>query len=284
MKALRYILLDLIPGLAMIAVCLYTLVDIDYHEITQTNPLLLMKPSTLFAYCALFLLIAIVLVGCAATQYRPTTEYAVLIDETDSSFAVPDISQVIIDLGLDTDMWAGINFSLARITDVSYVPYSSIVLGKGGNRLASNQYARKREVIAFKTRLSELLDSVKNDTPGKPNSSVYLPLVNELTRLANSNAERKVFSVFSDLMENRPSLSFYNPQTFALLHSNPAVIEAKLFSHAKLPDLTGIEVRLIYQAQDAKDDAVFQIVSDFYKKLLESKGAKVTISANLTIR
>lgn len=275
MKILRYVLLNLIPGLAMMTVGLYCLT-----HITQQTNFLPMKPSTFFFCVAAIAVISLGVIGCIS-ENRPTAEFAVLIDETDSSFAVPDAKQVITTIGLDTDMWTGVNFNLARITDVSYVPHSRIVLSKGGNRLASNQYARKREMATFEMKLTELLDSVKNDEPGKPNSSVFFPLVNELVRLASSEADKKMLIVYSDLRENRPSLSFYDPETFALLQSDPGKIETKLFAEAKLPDVTGIEVLLIYHPRNAEDDATFRVVSGFYKTLLESKGAKVTISASL---
>ena len=52
-------------------------------------------------------------------------------------------------------------------------------------------------------------------------------------------------------------------------------------AQSKLPTLAGITVYLIYQPKDANDDAVYHVVSNFYKQLLESKGATVRIEANL---
>lgn len=281
MNASRYVFRNLIPGIAAVAVSLYCLIDLYYHVTSLTNPIH-MKPSTYIAICVVAAVVMLSIVACSVSEYRPTTEYAVLIDQTDSTFTVPDTADVYSHLGLDTNIWAGVNFTLARIKDVSYVPHASIVLAKGGNRLSSNQYARKRQAAAFKAKLADLFDSVRREAPGKPNSSIYLPVVHELTRLANSNAERKVLVVYSDLLENTPSVSFYDAQTFALLQSDPGKVQERLFAHAQLPDLTGIHVHLIYEPKDAGDDAVFQVVSGFYKKLLEEKGAIVSISANLT--
>jgi hypothetical protein len=49
-----------------------------------------------------------------------------------------------------------------------------------------------------------------------------------------------------------------------------------------LNNLNGVEVYLIYQAKDNCSDLKYQILSGFYKTLLENAGAKVTITANLT--
>lgn len=282
MKTARYIFGNLIPGLAMFGMSIYFINGVGHYFINSLLNIMHMKPNTLIWIWITVGVIMLTIFGCAISQHRPTTEYATLIDETDSTFVVPDSAEVIADLGLDTNMWAGVNFSLARIKDVSYTPHASITLAQGGNRLASSQFTRMREVNLFEKKLAATLDSVRREKPGKPNSSVFLPMANELTRLANSRADRKVLNVFSDLMENTQSVSFYHKQTFALFRSDPQKIQDMLFAEAVLPDLTGIEVRLVYEPKNANGDAVFQIVSGFYKKLLEDKGATVTISANLS--
>ena len=62
----------------------------------------------------------------------------------------------------------------------------------------------------------------------------------------------------------------------------PETIETIFEKKAVLPSLVGIEVYLIYQPTTAENDATYRVVSEFYKTLLESKGATVNISANLS--
>lgn len=282
MKTVRYIFSNLIPGLAMLGMSIYFINGVGHYFINSPLNIMHMKTNTLILIWITAGVIMLTLFGCAMSQHRPITEYVTLIDETDSTFVVPDSAEIISDLGLDTDIWAGVNFSLARIKDVSYTPHLSVTLAQGGNRLASSQFTRIRDVSAFEGKIAAALDTVRREKSGKPNSSIFLPLANELTRLANSGADRKVLNVFSDLMENTQSISFYHKHTFALFRSDPQRIQNALFAQAKLPDLTGIEVRFVYEPKNAKDDAVFQVVSGFYKKLLEDKGATVSISANLS--
>lgn len=284
MKTVRYIHRNLILGLVLMGLAICHLINLYYALNAPNNPFYLpMKQTTFISLCiAGCLAIAITFIACGGTDRRTVTEYSILIDETDSTFAIPTADELYSDLGLDTNIWNGVNFTLARIEDVSYTPRSSFSLSKGGSRLASNEYVRKGEVDGFRTRITELLDSVRKDTSGRPNSSIGFQLANELTRLANNAADRKVLVVYSDLMEHRTGLSFYDKQTFALLRSDPEKVEEQLFAGAKLPNLNGIEVRLIYEPKNTHDDAVFHVVSEFYKALLESKGATVVISANLS--
>lgn len=284
MRTVRYLFGNLIPGFVLMSLGIYLLVENYYN---MNSPINLnyypMKASTYILLCiAGFLAMSTAFIACGGAERRTVTDYVVLIDETDSTFSVPNTDELLSDLRLDTNMWNGVNFTLARIADVSYTPHSSFSLSKGGSRLASNQYGRKREVDAFKAKVTTLLDSVRRDKPGKPNSSIWIPLVNELTRLANSKADHRVLIVSSDLMEHTRTVSFYDKHTFVLLRSDPTKIEERLFAESELPNLDGIEVHFVHEPKNAQEDAVFLVVSDFYKKLLEGKGATVTISANLT--
>jgi hypothetical protein len=83
-------------------------------------------------------------------------------------------------------------------------------------------------------------------------------------------------------MENSDNLSFYRKEDFSILKANPRQIQEQFEKLVALNPLVGIDVWFIYQPRDTKDDHDFQIVSGFYKRLLESKGARVNISANIT--
>jgi hypothetical protein len=239
-----------------------------------------MKPTTFFTSFVLIVTV-IVLGACANMNRRTSTEYSVLRDLTDSTKAMPDEDVLLTDLGIDTNIWNGINFNFFNISDVSYTPHWRISLGTGGDRLASSEFTRKREIVAFKAKLTALLDSARSDTTGREHSSIYLPMAEELTRLANSNADRRVLIVYSDLMENTSGLSFYNYKTFAQIDSGPDKIKSKFLAKAKLPDLTGVEIRFIYEPKNAKADNDFRRVSNFFRRMFEEQGAKVSISANL---
>lgn len=218
-----------------------------------------------------------------STDTRSTTRYVVFIDETDSTHFAPDTAALIADLGIETDMWNGVDFSLSRLVDVSYTRRTRLVLPEGGSRLASSIYTRKKEVAAFKAQLAALMDSVSHDSTGKPYSSIYLPLAEETARLAEDHtAKRKVLVVVSDLREHMPSgVSFYDPHTVALLSSDPEKVEAQFLAIAPLPDLTGVEIKFSYIPKNAKDDASYRLASGFWRRMFEAHGANVTVAADM---
>jgi hypothetical protein len=241
-----------------------------------------MKPSTLISICCIMLVIMIVLFSCAVPEgQRKHNEYGAMIDFTDSVKAIPAADAVIADIGIDKNIWYSVNFNLRKFTDVSYTPYAQVSLAKAPPRLEASKFTRQRDVTAFTTKLTAVIDSAREDTSGKPNSSIYLPMVEELTRLSNVTADRKVLVIFSDLMENSPDLSFYSPRMLTLIRTNPDKVKAMLFAKAKLPNLKGIEIKLIYEPKNAKEDVVFQTVSQFFSSMFTEAGAMVTISASL---
>jgi hypothetical protein len=115
----------------------------------------------------------------------------------------------------------------------------------------------------------------------KPNSSVYIPIVEALSFLKNTKAETKVLLIYSDLMENGENISLYNQASLKNMKENPGSLTDFYESKMTLPDLSGISVYLIYRPSNTKEDERFQIVSGFYKKMFENKGAKVFIQANI---
>lgn len=270
----------ILTNLVLLGIAVSALVLLIRHITSPLNPHY-MKPTTFFVMIAIGLIGIIALGACANMDNRTSTEYSLIRDLTDSTIVLPNEDEIITDLDIKTNIWNGINFNFFNVSDVSYTPHWRIVLVKGGKRIASSEFSRKREINTFKARLSALLDSAQSDIPGRTHSSIYIPIVEELTRMSNSNADRKVLVVYSDLMENTQDISFYNSRTFAELGSNPEKVKAKLLAEAKLPNLSGISIHFVHEPKNAKDDANFRRVSELFRQMFEAQGAEVTISANL---
>ena len=82
-------------------------------------------------------------------------------------------------------------------------------------------------------------------------------------------------------MENTDEMSFYDKEKFALLKTNPNMIKKYFDSQVLLASLQGININIIFQPNGISENEQFQVVSEFYKNLFESKGAKVEITANI---
>lgn len=211
-------------------------------------------------------------------QPPPVTEAVVLRDITDSLQAQPQADEIVSLYGLEQDKWSGAIFRFVDLTDVSFNRVSEIKL-TSANRWLSNEPEREKEILHFKAGIAEIL-SAKNQI-GRTHSSIFLPITRELNFLSQSKADRKILVVYSDLMENSPDISFYNPKTFRLLQSNPDSLKIFFEKMQSLSAYNRIEVHFIFQPKDSAQDTEFKVVSEFYEQLLEEKGAQISISANL---
>jgi hypothetical protein len=209
------------------------------------------------------------------------TENSVLRDETDKQLAEVSADANYKQFGLfdENAKWNGAIFRYSTISDVSFnkVIEASIL---PQNPWFSNTIDRTTQLENFRNEVFKAFASAR-DTGTKTHSSVYLPVARELKRLSESKSNVRRLFIYSDLMENRPDLSFYSETQFKMLIEHPDYVLKKFNEWMPLPSLVGIEVHLIYQPADVTTDKYFRTVSEFYGKMLEAKGAKVIIEANL---
>lgn len=221
-------------------------------------------------------------VGIGAAYYTPaaSTDVIVLHDVTDSIIAKPDSAQLIAFLNA-SHKWDGINFTLSSISDVSISKTQKVFI-PAQSRWLGNEIKRTRDLKEFYTRVQELLARSSDDSIGRKQTSVYLPMVTSLTSLAKSSSNKKVLIVYSDLMENTNEVSFYDPHTLSELKSKREAVMDGLGASMHLPSLAGVGVVFVFQPNNTSEDYAYRIVSGFYKSMLENKGAHVIITSNLS--
>ncbi|HTA28772.1 MAG TPA: hypothetical protein VK809_13345, partial [Bacteroidia bacterium] len=201
-------------------------------------------------------------------------------DVTSFQKAQPDSATITPLFGLSKNKWSGATYRSQDFTDVSFNPVKEVSIPPV-NEWTGNSFDRDREVKAFYADVINSISDSAKEPIGKEHSSIYEPLANELNFLSQQKANRKVLLVYSDLMENLPGFSLYHQKDFTLLVKSPDKVRAYFLNKIPLNNLNGIEVFLIYQPENSTDDYQYQIVSKFYKTMLESAGATVIISANL---
>jgi hypothetical protein len=241
-----------------------------------------MKDASTKTTICFILGIALLITACTVEPKRTTTDIPILYDVTELQQAKPVAAEIIPLYDLDADIWNAATFSFKEVTDVSYTKRTAFTLPEGGNRLRASSYTRKREVKQFTDSITAFLDSLTVDTVGRPHSSIFVPLAEELNRLAESTAERRILIVYSDLKENAMGLSFYDKQTLAQLQQNPEKIKEKLRQKAPLAELKGIAVYIVYEPRNTADDDLFQKISKIYTEILKDKGATVHVVGNLS--
>ncbi len=215
-----------------------------------------------------------------ATPKQTTTEVSVLRDITSPQLAQPQTDTILPLFNLSNYAWNGAQFQFADISNVGYTQVKEASVSTA-NQWLSNELKRNSEVSQFNTDVESIITDAKKEKIGRWHSSIYAPIARELNRMAQSPAQNRILIIYSDLMENDIAVSFYYPNEFSLLQSNPGVIEKYFEKEVPLSQLNGIQVYLIYQPAGTISDWQYSIVSKFYQNLLEQKGAIVTVEANL---
>lgn len=219
------------------------------------------------------------LFGCEDKPLKQ--DETVIVDLTEDSFlALPDKNFIKQSFISDKIFWDSYRFRMISITDVNYTPAYGAEI-KSEYWFLGNTSKRKKLVLNFYSAIDSAFEKINEMPKGYERSVIYVPFVQELLRLSQSKAERRVLIIYSDLMEYSFLADFYKKPMLEKMQTNPEIIEQILEKAVPLPDLKGIEIVIIYQPRSNGESRQFNIVSGFYKKLLESKGAKVTIGANL---
>lgn len=229
------------------------------------------------------LIVFIGLIAIILHKTPETAEISVLKDITSEHLAQPKSNEVINLINLtNNNKWNGVVFRFSNVTDVSYLPVQKIKI-EAENEWLSNELERSKSIEEFNTGVKNILTNSEKDSIGRNHTSVYTPIQMELERLYASKADKRILVVYSDLMENNLEESLYSKGKIRLSQIGGESLKLIFENAEPLPDLNGVHIYLIYQPVDAEMDREYKIISEFYRKLLESKGAKVNIGANLQI-
>lgn len=233
--------------------------------------------TTIFS---IFGVIAISLFFQSCTGQPYSVEQSVLVDLTDSFLAKPDV-EMHRKLFENKDVWNGYRFRISTITDINYNAAQGADIAPDCKYL-SNIFKRKKKMKIFYEEMDSAFASILQTPSGKTKSTVYFPMTLELSRLSKSEAQRKILTVYSDLMEHSSLVSFYDKKIVQMLKESPDSVKKVLETQISLPNLSGIDVYFVHEPRNAEESNVFFIVSGFFKKWFESQGAKVNIGANFS--
>lgn len=243
-----------------------------------------MKKTTIniVIFTLLGLTASVLLYSCEAER-EYTVSVTVLVDQTEPGFlSQPEAGAIKTMFRSNDSLWQGFHLRLLALSDVDLNPAVQADLPPECQFL-SNNYSRKDRVKKFSTDIDSSFEKILSAKPGKINSSIYSPLADELKRLSETKAKQRVLVIYSDLMEHSALADFYQKKQLQHLKTAPDSVRQELEKRTPLPVLTGITVHIIYQPRSAAENEQFHIVSEFYKGILEQKGAQVSIGANLVL-
>ena len=185
-----------------------------------------MKTTLLFVLAAV-LLCATGWAYFSYTSQPPAVELSVMRDRTDIFLAQPDASEVFTLQEIDKHKWEPLRFRAQTISNYDYNPVYVAELAPSFVLLA-NPKERDNEVAKYKRDVQKAIDSINLQQNSLPQSSVYVPIIREVNRLAGSKAKTKIMVNYSDLGENTATFSIYKVQIRSLIKYHPDSVR-KLF-------------------------------------------------------
>ena len=139
---------------------------------------------------------------------------------------------------------------------------------------------RSKDSTRYYAQIDSAITLIQNHRSTMTASTIFKVLSEELNRLSGLNYAKKVLIINSDLMENS-FINFYDDSTIQKIVESPEKVSELMLSKYPISDLTGIDVLIVYIPKDKEDNTRFEVLSGFYRNLLESLGAKVHIVGNL---
>lgn len=207
-----------------------------------------------------------------------------LLDITDPNLFRPDPDHILQLFNCEENPTAEFTFYLKAISDKRLNSRMMYHLADAHTTNRKNEQHdpqnRNRNISAFYNTVRNSINYYYShiDTSNIiQNSECYRAISGELILLAEDTSKQKVLVVFSDLRERSDILDSYLEDI-----SQPIKI-AKHFDSVNPipPNLKGVSVIFVFNPHDRKEDKAFSNMAEAYKILLQSKGAEVSVQANL---
>jgi hypothetical protein len=220
------------------------------------------------------LAMGIVLMACNKPSNPYDTAMTVMVDETDTLPTYPTAQTLVSPFKLLDDPWQGIQISLMGIADKDVNAVITVSLEKE-DRLTGNLTIRRAKVQRF---ITDLQNAVATFRAHKcPRSIIFRAIAEQASHLVNNAAHNRYLIVFSDLLENS-EVSFYNPQTIALLKKSPATMEKQLEVNIQIPSLNGMQVWFLFAPSSYSQNSVYMPIARFYESVYRAHNAEVHVA------
>jgi hypothetical protein len=238
----------------------------------------------------LILLCAILFEACQEkkNQVRHSVSIVIIGDITDYHSLLPTAEPILKLYDFESDKNTEAFFRICPITDKHLNPAVEYHLSEGSVTEKDNEhddpYYREKNVVSF----YELIKKAITDFGAGSHldssleySECFSTIARELQLMKSKDSERNCLIPFSDLQENSSLFNCYTPANQQLLLEEPnKVVDIFKATHLLPDNLKNVQVIFVYQPATREEDLKFNAMLDIYRKLLEPRGATVTVQAN----
>jgi len=219
-----------------------------------------------------FFTIGVIVLMTACTTKTETASVVVLMDLTESNNDFPDAEVILSEVG---GFEAG-QITLSAITDTHAYPYHVVNLESPKSYFLQVKEDEDSRLSNFKNEFKIAYETLRVPLGELQYSFVFSAMNTHLVKLSESNAQRKQFLCYSDLLQHSPAFSFYayrhNPKQILKDYQRIVSKFEAEYENMKGVDLNGIDIAVMYTPQK-KDDALYRYTSLFWMKFFKDKGA-----------
>jgi len=219
----------------------------------------------------LLILVLLFTFGCSTTPPTETEVYLYLdfTEGQDYSKRIEEDALAYLELMKVSDK-SSPNFGKIKVYplyDVGSARGKTIKLKEGKSELEGNKYLRTKEVEKFEGKLMDFLKEVNAEYTGKSlkESHIFEPICKGIKKLNDSDADRKVVLIYSDMLENSDLANFHSK------NPNFEKWTAAFDGACDLEDVSDLEFYIIHPV-DKKNDAKIQQAGNFWMDYLLKKG------------
>lgn len=220
----------------------------------------------------IFVLSILLLMGCGDNEPVTNTELFIYLDYTEgqdySDLLENDVEKYLTMMNISEE--SDRSFGKVRIYplhDIASSVSKTVKLKKGKSKLEGNRYIRQKELDEFKTQLVNKTTEINSSFTGKAlnSSHIFNPLCKGIHKINNSNADRKVIVIYSDMLENSELANFHSSK---LKYEN---LKSNFDSSCEFEDLSDCEVYIIHPI-DKRNDVKIRTAENFWSKYMMEKG------------
>lgn len=240
-----------------------------------------------------WLLIVLCIASCKHKGHLNQIDIVYLFDNTDTNRIIPDANSVLRLYNYNTKrLCYGASFRLSYISDFEMneeIEFNIPNEAEGEKEnLLDDPLFRKKEVLVFREKVFNAIKTTQTiSLKTKQESKVFEGVCKEIENLFQRKSDKKILIVSSDLVENSELLYGYKESFTRIIKEDRKKVLETIIQKFEDADylndsLEGIDIYVLYQPNTKEEDIRFSIFREVYRKLLESRGAKVYVkSTNL---
>ncbi|QHI38049.1 hypothetical protein IMCC3317_34330 [Kordia antarctica] len=214
-------------------------------------------------------------------EIAQSTSISVLADKTHAVIPAPSIGDFhyVFDGKHNVNMAIEFSYQIIGNTDIN----KRRSLSLPAYSILGNTLLRKTEMDSFFATIDTLFHREQTKEFEYKQSHIFIPLVQRLKAMQQSQASEKVILLYSDLVEHSPLYNGYSTSHKRSMDKDYDTIVDLFQSHLTLDDYSGITLYIIYYPTSTLENQLFSDFCKIYKSVFKDTGLKIRIGMDNNI-